>query len=44
MQLKHIDLIDEPMRGLIIAEMCLILIIFYFITLTSLIKKIGKLL
>ena len=41
-QLKHIDLIDGPISGFIMTDICLLLIILYFMILTSFIKKVGK--
>ena len=41
-QLKQIALIDAPISGLIITDICLLLIILDLIILRFLIKKIGK--
>ena len=40
-QLKHIDLIELPILGLIIAETCLLLIILDLTIFTFLIRNIG---
>ena len=42
MQLKHIDLIDGPIFGLMIADICFLFNIFDLMTLALLIKKIGN--